>query len=152
MVKFIADTMLGTLAKWLRILGFDTVYEAGTHDDDILELALAEDRIILSRDRELCGRKPDSIYVDSTDLDEQILQVLRTVPPSGDKLLTRCLECNELLDPLVAEDVPEDSVPGDVLERHDMFHGCRRCQKTYWPGSHYDNMRKKALEFIQSLS
>ena len=59
-VCFIVDTMLGTLAKWLRILGFDTLYEAGMDDDIILKLATENGRIIISRDRELCSRKPDS--------------------------------------------------------------------------------------------
>ena len=76
-MKFIADTMLGTLAKWLRIFGFDTIYEAGMDDGEILQLANTENRIILSRDKELCTRKPDSIFIGTTDLDSQIAPVLK---------------------------------------------------------------------------
>ena len=149
---FIVDTMLGTLAKWLRIFGFDTVYEAGMDDDDILKLATEENRIIISRDRELCGRKPDSILLKTTDLDEQIGQVLKLHSADEKNLLSRCLECNSLLQITARQDVPAASVPDDILQRYDEYWHCAKCDKYYWPGMHFENMKQKAGLLIQSLS
>jgi len=150
-MKFIADTMLGTLAKWLRILGFDTFYEAGMDDDEILKLAIAENRVIISRDMELCSRKPDSILLKTIDLDEQISRVMDIYSADKNKILTRCLECNcvlEIADPGQAQ----GNVPEDIFERYDEFWHCKKCNKYYWPGTHFENMKLKASQFIERCS
>ncbi len=142
-ILFIVDTMLGTLAKWLRVLGFDTLYEAGMDDDTILQLAIQDEGIIISRDRELCGRKPDSILLRTTDLDEQIISILNIYSADKNKILSRCLDCNTVLE--IA--VPEGNVPEDIIQHYDEFWHCEDCGKYYWPGSHYENMKKKANIF-----
>src|SRR5215470_10231712 len=96
---FIADVMVGRLARWLRILGFDVLYSNRFNDDEIIRLAGAENRIVLTRDR---GMKPrlavDSlIFIEHDDLDPQIAQVLQKVGPQPLRPFSRCLECNELL-------------------------------------------------------
>ena len=149
---FIVDTMLGTLAKWLRIFGFDTIYQAGMDDDEILKLAVEENRIIISRDRELCRRKSDSIFLEATDLDEQILRVLEFYSPDKNKILSRCLECNYLLQKVACQDIEKANVPEDILERYDEFWHCEKCNRYYWPGTHFENMKQKADQLIQSLS
>ncbi len=146
---FIVDTMLGTLAKWLRILGFDTIYEAGMDDDEILKLATEENRIIISRDRELCGRKPGSIFLETTDLDEQIARVLDFYSADKNKILSRCLECNCLLQKIACQYIEKASVPEDILQRYDEFWHCEKCNKYYWPGTHFENMKKKANVFLE---
>ena len=128
-MKFIVDTMLGTLAKWLRILGFDAIYEAGMDDDEILKLAIAENRVIVSRDVELCSRKPDSILLKSIDLDEQIARVLDFYSLGKNKILSRCLECNCLLQITACQDIEKTSVPEDILQRYDEFWHCEKCDK-----------------------
>ena len=148
---FIVDTMLGTLARWLRILGFDTIYQAGMDDDEILSMANAESRIIISRDRELCGRKNDSILLRTTDLDMQIKRVLEAYPTDPEWILTRCLECNTILLASSSEQA-RGHVPDEIIQRYDSLQYCKTCDRFYWPGSHYDNMKKKASRFIQSLS
>ena len=120
-VCFIVDTMLGTLAKWLRILGFDTLYEAGMDDDTILQLANEDGRIIISRDRELCGRKPDSIMLKTTDLDEQIKHVLDIYSADRNKILSRCLDCNILLQKVPGSDIDRSAVPAEVHARYQEF-------------------------------
>ena len=146
---FIVDTMLGSLAKWLRVLGFDTQYEAGMGDDEILKLALEGSRIIISRDRELCGRNPDSILLVTTDLDEQIRQVLDIYPVDVNKILSRCLNCNFILHIVPRADVPPGSVPEGVDARYEEYWHCEKCKKYFWPGSHYENMKVKASQFIE---
>ena len=150
MAGFIVDTMLGTLAKWLRVLGFDTLYEAGMEDNEILRIAESQDRIIISRDRELCGRKGDSLYVESTDLDTQIKQVMDFYSPNKNKILSRCLECNTLLENVPQEELPRASVPEGIWERYPEYWYCRECDAYYWPGSHYDNMKKQAMGYLRA--
>ena len=145
---FIVDTMLGTLAKWLRVFGFDTLYEAGMDDDRILELAISENHIIISRDRELCNRKPDSIFLETTDLDEQLARVLEFYPVEEDKILSRCLECNFLLQTVARDLVKIEAVPEGVHDRYEEFWHCENCDKYFWPGTHFENMRQKASQFI----
>lgn len=149
-MKFIVDTMLGTLAKWLRIFGFDTLYEAGMDDDEILKLAIAESRIIISRDRELCGRKPGSIFLETTDLDEQIVRVLEFYSADKNKILSRCLECNCLLQKVASQNIDKASVPEDILERYEEFWHCEKCDKFYWCGTHFENMKQKADQLLDS--
>nr|QOV09142.1 hypothetical protein HULAa36F11_00025 [uncultured Thermoplasmata archaeon] len=151
-MKFLADTMLGTLARWLRVLGFDTVYANDSGDKEILELAIRENRTILSRDRELCSRKEGSIYIDSKDLDSQISQVVALFPASEKLVLTRCLDCNSLL-----VSIPQceaiGHVPGGVSGRYDEFWKCGTCDKYFWHGSHWQNMKRKAeLLCVQRFS
>lgn len=144
-MKFIVDTMLGTLARRLRILGFDTIYQAGLDDDEILRLANAENRVIISRDRELCGRKSDSILLKTTDLDEQVMGVLESYSIEPEKILSRCLNCNTVL----VKTAPEQArghVPDEMIHRYDTFWHCETCDKFYWPGSHYDNMMRMASQ------
>jgi len=149
MKGFIADTMLGTLAKWLRVLGFDTLYEAGMVDDKILQLANEQQRIILSRDRALCTRKQDSIFIETTDLDQQIVQVIQSYPANMDLLLSRCLECNSLLEVIAREDVSPEALPDGLWERYEEYWLCERCNAYYWRGSHFDKMRLKAGQLLE---
>src|SRR5215831_17504981 len=98
---FIADVMVGRLARWLRILGFDVLYSNRYNDDEIIRLAAAENRIVLTRDRGLKSRLSAAslIFVEHDDLDSQIAQVLQTLGPQRFQPFSRCLECNQ---PLIA--------------------------------------------------
>jgi len=148
-MRFIADNMLGTLAKWLRVMGFDTVYAAGLDDGEILRLAQTEDRTVISRDRELCSRKPGSVFLETTELDAQILSVLALFEPPEDGVLSRCLECNTVLQEVTKEEAA-GNIPEGVLLRHDGFWKCPDCGRFYWPGTHWQNMMKKAGELTAS--
>ena len=148
-MRFIADTMLGTLAKWLRVLGFDTVYAKELDDGEILDMAIGEGRIILSRDRVLCGRKADSLYLVTTDLDEQIAQVVLAYPPVGSDVLSRCLDCNSVLKKMTRTEA-SGKVSEPILARHNDFWTCENCGKYYWRGTHWRAMSKKAESIISS--
>ncbi len=138
-MKLLCDHMLGTLAKWLRLMGFDTEYPGPLDDTELLAMARQEGRVLLTRDKELASRSPEAIRVRSDDLDEQIREVasrlgLRVVDP-----LSRCSLCNAVLAAASPRDVG-GLVPEGVLARHDTFWRCPSCGKVYWQGSHWDRM------------
>ncbi len=138
-MKLLCDHMLGTLAKWLRFMGYDTAYPEPLGDTELLELARREDRVLLTRDKELASRSPEALRVRSDDLEEQIREVaarlqLKVVDP-----LSRCSLCNSVLAVASREEVG-DLVPEGVRARHDTFWRCPTCGKVYWQGSHWDRM------------
>ena len=135
-----ADSMLGTLSKWLRVAGADCDYAAGMDDDGLVTVA-GGGRLVLTRDRELARRcGPRSLYVPSDDLEEQILLVLRTFPGLTEgEPLSRCLVCNVPVDGATPEEVA-GTAPEGVLERHKEFWLCPRCGRAYWRGTHVEDM------------
>ena len=146
MTGFVVDAMLGTLAKWLRVLGFDAVFAKGMQDKEIVALAKAEDRIIITRDRDLAQSLAGSIYLKEKTLDEQLVIVLKAHPADRSRVLTRCLECNSVL--AQVEKAQVKGVPAGILEREEAFWQCPGCRKVYWPATHYKNMMKKAERFL----
>jgi uncharacterized protein len=147
--RFIADVMLGRLAKWLRIAGFDVLYSNRYTDDELVTLSQSESRILLSRDTRLLVRRDvkNFIYLESEKVSEQIRQIfLATHTTSLPNLLTRCLECNELLHDMPREQV-RDVVPPFVFKTQPGFKSCPRCRKIYWAGTH----RQSVLRTLKSL-
>ncbi|MCJ7570660.1 MAG: Mut7-C RNAse domain-containing protein [Candidatus Thermoplasmatota archaeon] len=149
-MKFLCDQMLGTLAKWLRIYGFDTFYANSTiSDDKIIMISKKEDRCLITRDEELAFRcKKENIKIihfKVVDLDEQINLVLHDLVIDKDKILSRCIICNsELSD--IKKDAIKDKVPIKVFQKHEEFWFCKKCDKIYWKGSHYDKMIQKLID------
>ena len=135
--------MLGSLARWLRILGYDAVFDPALDDHQLVRLARAEKRVLLTRDRELAQRRGVRLLlVDSEDLDEQILQVLSDLDLAPDRSFSRCPVCNEALeslDPAAAA----DQVPPYVAQSHQEFRWCPACQRVYWRGTHWQQMDQK---------
>ena len=146
MTRFIVDAMLGTLAKWLRVLGFDTVFAKGMSDKEIIKLAEAEGRILITRDRDLAQSLAGAIYIKEKDLDEQLSATLKMHPADRSRVLTRCLECNSVLRQIDKSQVR--GVPAGVLEREKEFWQCPGCKKIYWPATHWKNMMRRAREFL----
>ena len=149
-MKLLCDHMLGTLAKWLRFMGYDTAYPGPLDDTELLLLAGREGRVLLTRDKELASRSSGAIRVRSDDLEEQIREVasalrLRIVDP-----LSRCSVCNAVLIPARKEDV-SDQVPEGVRARHDTFWRCPSCGRVYWQGSHWDKMVER-LDHLSASS
>jgi uncharacterized protein with PIN domain len=142
--------MLGTLAKWLRILGFDTFYANNTMtDEELLHIAKNEKRTIISRDKELIirGKKKNLtiIKIITTDLDEQLNQVLELIHIDEQYVLSRCTLCNTILKAREKSQI-EGKVPEKVFENNDEFWFCKKCDKYYWKGSHYEKIIKKMEE------
>lgn len=134
--------MLGKLARWLRAMGYDTLYFRVAEDRHLLQLASLEARTLLTRDARLARLAgAGGLLIRATDLEPQIAEVMErlALAPRGEDLLSRCLVCNGAL-----EDRPKDSVRGLVPEYvfsiQDRFVGCPECNRIYWQGSHADRI------------
>jgi len=136
--RFIADIHLGSLARHLRLLGFDTLWERDLGDELIVELSLAERRIILTRDKGILknGRVTHGYWVRSTDPVTQLKEVVRAIDlVTNIRPYTRCMECNGDLEAVERAEVAH-SVPLQVYLVHRDFRRCQRCLRVYWRGSH----------------
>ncbi len=144
-MKFIADTMLGRLARWLRICGYDVVYSNTATDDEILRIALKEKRYLLTRDNLLYWRAGKwGALVPSSDIKEQLTWVEQHFSCKLEVKYTRCPVCNEQVVPVKLEDV-EEKIPPKVKQFAKEFWMCPKCKRIYWEGSH----RQKAELFLK---
>ncbi len=137
--RFIADAMLGTLTKWLRILGYDVEYLRDAEDQELLRRAREEGRILLTRDKDLARRFSNSLYIPYHETKEQLRFVVERLGLNANGFLSRCAVDNT---PLVR--VPKESVRGKVpprvYEAHDEFWMCPKCGRIYWKGTHVAEM------------
>lgn len=136
--SFLADRMLGKLARWLRIMGYDTEY-ANEMDDDgtIAGIAADQGRILLTRDRNLHSRKGvKSIYISAVEIGEQLRTVVSECGLAYDENRMRCSLCNGVISITGREEV-SGLVESGILARHDHFYVCGTCGKIYWRGSHW---------------
>lgn len=151
-VKFIADVMLGKLVRWLRALGFDTVYDPRLEDARLLQRAHAESRILLTRDTRLAQRRlaKECVLIHSDHWQDQVRQVVEmfglptadTSDPSRGGVWSRCVTCNSVLEPVDKSEV-RYMVPAHIYDTHATFKRCATCRRVYWRGSH--------CEFAESL-
>jgi len=142
-LKLLADGMLGTLAKWLRLLGYDTAYDNAAADPELARRARVEGRVLLTRDRELAGRRGlHTLLIQSEVLEEQVREVQGALGLPPDPALSRCAVCNAALEP-VSPDAVADRVPPYVLRTQTEFHRCPGCGRVYWPGTHVEEMRDR---------
>ncbi|MFO0752518.1 MAG: Mut7-C RNAse domain-containing protein [Thermodesulfovibrionales bacterium] len=140
--RFIADAMLGSLAKWLRLLGFDTLYFREGEDRELVRIARQEGRVLLTRDTGIARRKGRGalLLVRANTTGEQVREVMRAlgagspqvVPPGAPP---RCARCNGVLSGAGREEAA-DAVPAHILLIHTSFLKCGSCGKVYWGGSH----------------
>lgn len=141
-MKFIADAMLGRLARWLRLLGFDTLYYPHISDSDLLKFALREGRFLLTRDTHFLKMKNLNtlFFVSFDDPMEQVREVIKTFavikPGPG-----RCARCNGILCKVDDRDSIKDMVPEYVFLHHDHFLRCGACGSVYWEGTHLKRFR-----------
>ena len=140
--RFLADAHLGGLGRFLRMLGFDTLHEPRLADPEIRRLAHAEDRIVLTRDRDLlkCRDIARGYYVRALKPEVQLREVAARYRLEGAaRPFTRCLHCNLPLTAVNKSDIA-DRLPPKVAELHQSFTHCAGCDRVYWPGSHYARM------------
>jgi uncharacterized protein with PIN domain len=141
--RFVIDGMLGSLARWLRLLGYDADYDNRRDDAELVRLARAENRVLLTRDRELAARRGvQALFIDSQVLDEQLAQVTAAFPRAAESGPARCSVCNTILVPATPEELT-DRLPAYVLHKHRDFRRCPGCDRVYWPGSHWQNMQAR---------
>jgi len=146
-VKFIADVMVGKLARWLRVLGVDVVYSNKYADDEIIQLAETENRVILTRDSGLIRRRTraQSLLVAGDNYRDQLRRVIEEFGLKDFAIFSRCLECNALLQAVNKEEVFE-RIPPFVYLTQDRFARCPACNRVYWHGTHANNMLNRILD------
>ena len=150
-IKFIPDVHLGKLARYLRLLGFDTYFDSNAEDNEIINISLSDKRIILTRDRQLLknNRVTHGYWIRSSDPREQIREVIKRFDlRNGIQLFTRCMECNGMIINISKEDISGNLMP-KTLEFYDEFKQCQVCRQIYWEGSHYQNMKKQIEDILE---
>jgi hypothetical protein len=149
MTKFVADHMLGTLAKWLRILGYDTLYPKEFGDEKFLDIARRDERVLLTMDKEIAKRKISRgvkiVTVREVDVRGQLREVFSALAMAPDpaKILSRCSVCNSEIAE-VAKELACGNVPDGVYEQQDRFWKCPGCGRFYWEGTHRVGILKTA--------
>ncbi len=142
--RFLCDRHLGKLAKWLRILGYDTLWNPADMSQDFLRRGGRDGRIALTRKRDLEGVGLDRLIVVKADrVDEQIGEILDklALTPDPKDRLTLCLRCNATLEAVVKEGM-EGAVPAHVYQNNTCFRRCPICGRIYWRGTHTRNVEE----------
>lgn len=144
---FAVEKTLGKLAKWLRILGFDTIYES-----DFLDLTKG-DRILLTRTKNILNdhNSDKLLFIKSDKAFEQIREVIITLGIVEEDIrpFTRCIRCNTKLT-RIAKDCLRSAIPDYVWENQNSFNTCNKCEKIYWQGSHTKRSRELIKKLFQS--
>ena len=153
--KFIVDRNVGKLTGWLRLMGYDTRFFDGDDDSELVAIAKAEGRVILSRDTRIMKRRLitsgqiKAVLIDSDRPERQIHQVVDALSlDSRFRPFSLCLECNQTLVERGKDEVAE-LVPPYVFKTQNQFMQCPNCQRIYWRGTHWQAMTKR-LESIRS--
>lgn len=133
--------MLGRLAKWLRLLGYDTRYARNVPDSELIDVANSEGRIILTRDTRLILRKRcrEYIFIREDRWRRQIRQVYIEAGLNRDAMLTICAVCNEPLRPIEKASA-KTLVPAYVHETQKEFAECAGCSRVFWAATHARNI------------
>lgn len=146
-MRFLTDPSLGKLARWLRVLGYDTLYYRQMDLGSMMERARKEDRVVLTRAiplrEKLAAAALPHLFLRSDHLEEQLREVIRAFSlPARSGPFSLCLVCNERLRE-VAKEAVEGRVPDFVYETQDHFVSCPRCHRVYWSGTHRQRMEAK---------
>ncbi len=140
--SLLLDAMLGKLARWLRLLGYDVVYMQA-EDHVLARRARAEGRVLLTRDRELARRRGlEALLITSQELAAQLAQVRRELPAPSPDTPPRCMTCNAPLSEVSREEAAAH-VPPYVARVHSSFRRCPVCEKIYWPGTHWRKIKAR---------
>jgi uncharacterized protein with PIN domain len=140
--RFVLDVHLGKLARYLRLLGFDSLYDRCYDDPTIVALSVAERRIILTRDKGLLKRRAvrRGYWLRHIQPRRQIAEVVEALDLARlVRVFSRCMVCNAILEKVAEKDV-SDQLPPGVRGQFEQLVRCPGCDRLYWPGSHYDRM------------
>ena len=154
--RFLCDVHLWKLARRLRLLGFDTLFNPQWDDPDLAELCQEQGLVLLSRDRGLLKRNKveQGLLIRSTDPEKQVSEVLKRWG-IGNKInpFTRCLLCSGLLEPVACESdyfqqKLKPQVPPKILNWCREYNCCPSCEKVFWKGSHYQKLTRKIRQYL----
>jgi uncharacterized protein with PIN domain len=143
-LRFVLDVHLGRLSAYLRMLGFDTLYQNCCADERLAEVSRHERRVLLTRDAGLLkrGSVTHGYYLRATQPRQQLVEVVRRFDLGRlAKPFTRCLRCNSLL-AQASKDEVRHHLPGQVAQLYDEFLRCPDCGRAYWKGGHFRRMRQ----------
>ena len=149
---FFVDAMLGNIAKKLRLMGFDSKYDSQIIGNDLINLAMKENRIIVSRDSDLIRKSLNfdikSIFLQNKEEYDQLCEIinrlnLKKVEINGDN--ARCPLCNSETE-LIKKELVSNRIPKKILELNEKFWNCKNCNKIFWEGSHIMNLQKLVSE------
>lgn len=151
-MRFFADSMLGKMCRWLRLMGYDVGYATSDMaDEKIIEICSREDLILITRDRELSMRYRNSMLITSDRYGEQLREFVARFPPDESMYFTRCPLCNGLLratdDPAIMEGLP----PG-VRKMQKIVYICTQCGKVYWEGTHYASIKNEIRSIVDGTA
>jgi len=154
-IKFIADNNVGKLAKWLRVVGYDTLLFKEKDDVKMIEIALSEGRVILTKDVQIIKRrlvtdgKLKAILIRHDDPKAQLRETVKTLNLNYHfRPFSLCLECNQMLVPRSKEEV-QDLVPTHVFKTQEQYMECPSCHRIYWQGIHWQAMARELRELAQ---
>ena len=145
--RFLADCNVGRLARWLRALGYDASYHARIEDSELVREAAAENRVVLTRDRDLTKRRViqtgvvRAVLIRDDDVIAQLRQVFSELGLELKDALTRCIECNSELESRAPAAVGE-RVPLYVRRTQSRYSECPECGRVYWAGTHWQRMQQ----------
>jgi uncharacterized protein with PIN domain len=152
-IKFIVDNNVGKLARWLRLMGYDTLLLEQKDDNQMIQRTLSENRVVLTKDAQFMKRRLvtngilKAIHIKQDDPKLQVQEVVRTLNLNYHfKPFSLCLECNRMLTPRSKEEV-QNLVPTHVLEIQTQYTECPACHRIYWPGTHWRDMVKKLQDW-----
>jgi uncharacterized protein with PIN domain len=154
-VKFMVDHNVGKLAKWLRMMGYDTLFYSGSDDSGMIATALAEGRVLVTRDTQIVKRRLvttgwlKAILIASDEPELQIKQVIGALNLDIHfRPFSFCLECNQLLAERSREQV-KDRVPPYVFKTQEQYMECPSCHRIYWRGTHWQAMNRRLERFTE---
>ncbi len=149
--QFIADAMLGRLARWLRFLGFDTLYYPDIPDNNLIKIAREQNRCILTRDTRLVKIKglKDYVLISSNDSFQQLLELIEKLQLKQFNLFSRCVACNGQLVKISDKSEIKDTIPEFVFLNYTIFSRCRNCGRIFWEGSHPKKFKEKLNNIIR---
>jgi uncharacterized protein with PIN domain len=157
-LRFIVDLNVGRLARWLRMMGYDTLLFDHGEDYRMIRIALDQARIIITRDTRIMERRVitsgrlRAVLVNGDQPEEQMRQVIERLHLDSDfRPLSLCLECNQPLVERRREEVA-DRVPPYVFQTQEQFVECPACHRVYWKGTHWQAMTQKLRGFVQGQS
>lgn len=148
-MKFILTKELGRLARWLRILGYDTIYYDKDDKSRLIIISLRDRRVILTRDSKMSRFTGVRMFrITEDDIEKQLAQVVKEfdLDIEEDKTFLRCVDCNELLVDIKKNKV-KDRVPPYVFKTQKEFKMCPACNKIFWKGTHWQLVK----EFLKCL-
>lgn len=155
---FMADAMLGKIARKLRMFGFDTIYDPNIDDMDILVSPNYKGRIVLTSDRMLFNRcKKKGINTILTYKETEIENLVTIFSSLNIKSINSqnvpyfCTRCNGLLDTIVDKNLMRYHVPVRLLHSNTIFYQCTECRKIYWRGSHMEDISRLIKEINMKL-